>query len=212
MKENKNHWYDGIFYDKVIAPNQDKSFAIAKNIIAENSAVVDVGCGTGRFSFSVEDKVKLVDGVDLSGRNIAVAKSKLVDQNSGKINFYHADVNKFFESENRYYDYAVMSYVIHEIDEEFRVNILKTLSRHADKVILIDYLHPRPNNFWSGLNEVVEFIAGREHYSNFKSYLKSGGIKGLAEKSELNIVKEIKNLPSTSHIVVIEKPLQFDSK
>ena len=207
MKENKNHWYDGIFYDKVIAPNQDKSFAIVKNIIGENSAVVDVGCGTGRFSFSIVDKVKLVHGVDLSERNIAVAKSKLAERNSGKINFYHTDVNKFFKSENRHYNYAVMSYVIHEIDEELRVNILKTLSRYADKVILIDYLHPRPKTFWSGLNEVVEFVAGREHYSNFKSYLTGGGIKGLAKKSELNIVQEIQNLPSTSHIVVLEKPV-----
>jgi len=25
MDENKNHWYDGLFYDKFIAPNQDKA-------------------------------------------------------------------------------------------------------------------------------------------------------------------------------------------
>lgn len=23
MTENKNHWYDGWFYDRIIAPNQD---------------------------------------------------------------------------------------------------------------------------------------------------------------------------------------------
>ena len=37
MNENKNHWYDGIFYDKIIAPNQDKSFRIVKNILEKDS-------------------------------------------------------------------------------------------------------------------------------------------------------------------------------
>lgn len=32
--ENKNHWYDGLFYDKFIAPNQDKSYRIIKKIIS----------------------------------------------------------------------------------------------------------------------------------------------------------------------------------
>jgi hypothetical protein len=35
--------------------------------------------------------------------------------------------------------------------------------------------------------------------------LKHGGIKGLAEKNGLKIIKEIKNVPSTSHIVVLQK-------
>jgi hypothetical protein len=36
MKENKNHWYDGWFYDTFIAPNQDRLFSqIAKYILPE---------------------------------------------------------------------------------------------------------------------------------------------------------------------------------
>jgi len=200
MKENKNHWYDGIFYDVFIAPNQDKSFRLAKSIIKENSNVIDAGCGTGRFAFSVEDKVNKVDGVDLSERNIKVAMNKLIKNNSPKIKFYHSDIYRFFENGDKHYDYAIMSYVIHEVDE-----LLKTLSENADKVILIDYLHPRPSHYWSWLNEAVEFAAGKEHYTNFKSYLKNNGLRGLAERNGLKIIKEIKNTPSTSHIVVLEK-------
>jgi hypothetical protein len=98
-----------------------------------------------------------------------------------------------------------MSYVIHEVDEHLRNDILKTLSENADKVILIDYLHPRPKHYWSWLNEAVEFAAGKEHYTNFKSYIKNSGLRGLAEQNGLKIIKEIKNTPSTSHIVVLEK-------
>ncbi len=56
MNQNKNHWYDGWFYDIFIAPNQDLLFREIKAIIEPNSSVIDVGCGTGRFSFSVSDK------------------------------------------------------------------------------------------------------------------------------------------------------------
>ncbi len=205
MKENKNHWYDGLFYDIVIAPNQDKSFRLTKNIIEENSTVVDVGCGTGRFSFNFHDKVKLIDGIDLSETNINLAKRKLSKKNLSNINFFHSDVEKFFENGKHKYDYAVMSYVIHEIDEALRVNILRLLSNHVNKVILIDYLVPRPRNYWNWLNEAVEFVAGKEHYTNFKSYVKNGGIKGLAEAGGLKLISEIRNNPSTSHIVILEK-------
>ncbi|MBK7710882.1 MAG: hypothetical protein IPJ37_07995 [Bacteroidales bacterium] len=53
MTENKNHWYDGWFYDKIIAPNQDKLFGQIKNIIEQGSDIIDVGCGTGRPEFSL---------------------------------------------------------------------------------------------------------------------------------------------------------------
>lgn len=205
MKQNKDHWYDGLFYDVFIAPNQDKSFSIVKSIIKENSTVVDAGCGTGRFSFSIEDKVGKIDGVDFSERNINLAKKKLAKINSPKINFFHADLNSFFANENRHYDYAVMSYVIHEIDESNRIEILKTLAENSGIVILVDYLVPRPSTYWSYINEAVEFIAGKEHYRNFKSYVKNGGIKGLTDQSGLKIIKEVKNLPSTSHIAILEK-------
>lgn len=70
MKENKNHWYDGLFYDRLIAPNQDRLFSQIKNLIKPNSKIIDVGCGTGRFSFSIHEKCESVLGIDLSKRNI----------------------------------------------------------------------------------------------------------------------------------------------
>ncbi len=70
MVNNKNHWYDGKFYDILIAPNQDRAFNIAINLIKEQSSVIDVGCGTGRLSFQLKDRCKVVDGIDLSERNI----------------------------------------------------------------------------------------------------------------------------------------------
>ncbi|MCJ7553542.1 MAG: class I SAM-dependent methyltransferase [Ignavibacteriaceae bacterium] len=205
MPGNKNHWYDGIFYDVVIAPNQDKSFSHVKNIIEPNSTLIDVGCGTGRLAFQIADKCRKVDALDLSKRNIDLANKKLAKNSKNNIQFIHADVLNHLNGTNQKYDYAVLSYVIHEIDESLREQILKELSKAAEKIIVIDYLAPRTKGMWSLLNEIIEYVAGREHYSNFKTFIAGNGIKGLSKRTGLKIVNEIKDNPATSHLVVLEK-------
>lgn len=204
MTQNKNHWYDGWFYDEFIAPNQDRLFSLIKNIIEPNTSILDVGCGTGRFSFTVADKTKSVLGIDLSTRNIEKAKSNLVKNPNEKISFTHTTISDLI-AQNFHFHYAVMTYVIHEVNEEERVKLLQDISNVADKIIIGDYLVPKPNGFWSVLNEVVEFAAGSEHYRNYKNYVHNGGLQDLANKAELKIIKEIKNKPSTSHLVVLTK-------
>jgi demethylmenaquinone methyltransferase/2-methoxy-6-polyprenyl-1,4-benzoquinol methylase len=204
MEKNKNHWYDGFFYDFFIAPNQDKSYRLVKAIIKDNSRVLDAGCGTGRFSFSIADKVNKIDGVDLSIKNIKLAEKKLSRIKNENISFYHSSIEEFFKDGNRHYDYTLLSYVIHEIDVSLRNKVLNTLSEYSDNIIIVDYLAPRPSNYWSWINEAVEFAAGKEHYRNFKSYIKNGGIRSLAEESRLPIIKEIKNIPTTSHIAILK--------
>ena len=54
-------------------------------------------------------------------------------------------------------------------------------------------------------SEVIEFIAGAEHYRNYKSYMANGGITYLANKAGLKIISEIKNQASTSQIAILVK-------
>ena len=203
--QNKTHWYDGWFYDTFIAPNQDRLFGQIKDLIEPNSNIIDVGCGTGRFSFSVSDKCKSVFGIDLSTRNIERANLILSQNPNDKITFQNKSVNEIIAEGKEQFDYAVMTYVIHEVDEEKRVNLLKETAQVADKIIIGDYLVPKPKGFWSGLNEIVEFVAGSEHYRNYKNYSANGGIYYLANKAGFKIANEIKNQPSTSHLVMLMK-------
>ena len=205
MAENIKHWYDGWFYDSFIAPNQDKLFGQIKRIMAPNKNVIDIGCGTGRFSFYVSDKANSVLGIDLSKKNIKWANQSLANNKNNKLSFQHKSVNEIKLAGKEHFDYAVMTYVIHEVDINERVNLLNEISEIADKIIIGDYLANRSTGFWSILNEVVEFAAGKDHYRNYKSYSAENGIIGLAEKANLKIVKEIKNTPYTSHIAMLEK-------
>jgi len=205
MNDNKDHWYDGLFYDYFIAPNQDKAFRLLKNLINNDSSVIDVGCGTGRLAFQLKDICSRVDGVDLSFRNITVARNKLNQTKSANIQFHHSDAEKFLKENNNNYDYAVMSYVIHEMDESLRVNVLNSLAGYLNKIIIVDYLAPKPQGFIKYLNEAVEFLAGSDHYNNYKTYIKNGGIGFLVAEGGFKIIKEIKNTPKSSHIAVLQK-------
>lgn len=204
MTHNKDHWYDGWFYDKFIAPNQDRMFSEIKNVIQSNSKVIDVGCGTGRFSFFVADKVNEVVGIDLSIKNITTANQTLSVKTNSKISFQHTNLSKLI-SQNLHFDYAVMTYVIHEVNPDQRIKLFDQMAQIADKIIIGDYLVPVNKGFWSVLNEVVEFLAGKEHYNNFKNFVANKGLSGLVDKAGMQIVAELKNVPSTSQVLVLTK-------
>jgi 2-polyprenyl-3-methyl-5-hydroxy-6-metoxy-1,4-benzoquinol methylase len=200
-----NHWYDGWFYDYFIAPNQDKAFAIIKEMIPAGARVLDAGCGTGRFCFQMNDKCGKIDGVDASEKNINTANKNYDEKFHTKIKFHNKDIKSFLEEGNNYYDYAILSYVIHEIDKDKRNNVLMLLAAYAKEIIIVDYISPHPKTYNGIINRVVEYLAGKIHYRNFKSYLKNEGLFGLSKMSGLKIVKEIKNNPATTHIAVFEK-------
>ena len=205
MAKNKNHWYDGWFYDLVIAPNQDKLFEQVKNLIEPGSRVIDIGCGTGRLDFALAGKCKSVLGIDLSERNIERANLRLLQNPNETISFFHSNVREIAGKGQSHFDYAILTYVIHEVDEEERITLLNEIAQVADKIIIGDYLVPKPKGFGGFFSEVIEFIAGSDHYRNYKSYMGKGGIYYLANKSGLKIINEISNLTVTNHIVILAK-------
>lgn len=205
MPQNKSHWYDGWFYDKFIAPNQDRLFSQIKEYISEDSTVIDIGCGTGRFSFFAHDKCSYVLGIDLSKKNIRNAVGKLNSNPNRKIEFRHSSIAEVKSEIIKKFDYALLTYVIHEVDEQERVKLLEEIYEITDKIIIGEYLVPRPKGFWSTLNEIVEFAAGMDHYRNFRSFVRNGGVRNLAELTGSEIIFEKANQPLTSQLVVLRK-------
>jgi 2-polyprenyl-3-methyl-5-hydroxy-6-metoxy-1,4-benzoquinol methylase len=200
--KDKRHWYDGKFYDKLIAPNQDKLFDKIYELVESNCTVLDVGCGTGRLSFRLADKCKKIVGLDLSQKNISVASSNLKLNPNNNLTFIHGDISSVNNSDSNKFDYAVITYVLHEMSVKERIKTLNNLKSIADCIIIGDYLTPTPKNLWGGINIFAEYIAGKDHFNNFKSYIENGGIKYLLDLANLKIKKEIKNSPKTSHLII----------
>ncbi len=199
---DKKHWYDGIFYDKIIAPNQDKMFSIIKNFIQEGSSVIDVGCGTGRLCFQLSEKCTRVTGVDLSSKNIFVANKILNEKKISNVDFIHTDASDITRQISRKYDYSVITYAFHEMPPGVRTDVIKELKAISDKIIIGEYAVQKKSKFWNIVNEAVEFSAGKDHYKNYKLFLQSGGVYSLVQQNGLRIISEVINEPITSHIVL----------
>ena len=204
MTENKHHWYDGWVYDKIIAPNQDRLFGQINELVESGSNVIDVGCGTGRLAFTIKGKCDSILGIDLSRQNIERANMTLSNRPDDRVSFLHTNISEINKM-NKHFDYAILTYVIHEVDEGERIKLLNDIAGVADKIIIGDYLFPKPSGFGSFISEVIEFIAGTDHYRNFKSYMANGGINYLAGKAGLKIVAEQCYPAFNNHIVTISK-------
>lgn len=129
----------------------------------------------------------------------------LSQQPNEKVSFQHTNVSEIIKRGQSHFDFAILTYVIHEVHEEERIDLLTYIARIADKIIVGDYLVPRPYSFGSYCSEAIELMAGIEHYRNFKSYISDGGIHHLADKAGLKVITEITNHPLSNHIVVLGK-------
>ncbi|MBX2990255.1 MAG: class I SAM-dependent methyltransferase [Bacteroidetes bacterium] len=204
MASDKFHWYDGWFYDRWIAPHQDEMFARIREIIEPQSSVLDVGCGTGRLAFLLADTCDRVLGIDLSSRNVATARLVLSKHSRANVAFSHTTASELLSAKTDYFDYAVLTYVLHEVPIQERVQLLRDIAGLARTIIIGDYLVPQPAGLLSVFNEMVEFAAGRDHYRNYKAFTEHGGIGGIVSTLKFRVVKEIRNSPRNSHIVVLQ--------
>lgn len=198
------HWYDGVFYDLFIAPNQDRLFAVIRRVVAPGDRVLDVGCGTGRLVFQLAPRVALAHGIDPSRRNIQRAKRNWERRGKpGNVLFMHGTLSESPAAKS--YDVAVLSFVLHEIDSGDRAPLLSRVAGHARRVVLADFRVPRVPGVVNAGSEIVEFLAGREHYRGFRSFVRAGGLTALVTNTGLRIVRKVEGVPLPAEVMVVEK-------
>ncbi|MBN1924019.1 MAG: methyltransferase domain-containing protein [Nanoarchaeota archaeon] len=186
---DKKHWYDGLFYSLLIDSGGKALRDKISSFIREKSSVVDAACGTGALVFHLRSKCSRVAGVELSSKmHVFASKRNFYDN----VEFYHmssANLSKRFKREE--FDYAVISFALHEMSAEERVSVLKNMKFVAKNLIIVDFSSPLPDTLHSLMIKLVEFLAGKEHYTNHKDYMKQGGVKALLKKLGLRVKKEI---------------------
>jgi SAM-dependent methyltransferase len=202
-RQNKDHWYDGWFYDRFVAPNQDLLFRLVKHQISAGSTVLDVGCGTGRLSFALSDSCSAIMGIDLSRRNIDRAQARLSRDPHPNITFAHSSLDDLRRGTTLHFDYAVLTYVLHEVPASERPALLDNLGTAADRVLIGDYRVPLPGGVWTLLDHAVERLAGKEHFAGFRSFVENGGIAGEVARTRLTVAEEVRHAPRTSQLVEV---------
>jgi len=178
--KNIANWYDRIF-----EPLNSGLRNIGMKMYPAKTGmdVLDIGCGTGAHLKLYQKENCNIYGIDLSATMLKVARNKLgkvADLKLGNaIDTGFAD-NKF--------DIVLSSTVLHEMSQKVRVNVLKEAKRilkNEGRIILIDF-HPGPLHGFKGIYSKIiitisELLAGREHYKNYRHFMKNDGLQNLIE-------------------------------
>lgn len=191
LNNDKKHWYDGKLYNYLIDPGTENTRRIISSLIEKDSRVIDIGCGTGSLAFFLSQKCRYVLGVELSRRMVDYANSMREEKNISNVKFLNGDAGRISELTKERFDYAVFSLSLHEMKSDTRAKALEEIKRVADKLIIYDYLVKEKTSFQGILNSIIEFIAGRDHFENYKTFLKENGIFGLLENGGFKIEKTI---------------------
>lgn len=192
----------GIFYSNVIDPILKPMRKRINPHILRTDVVIDIACGTGAQVFEMAQKAKYVLGVDLSESMINYALKKRNKKNSSAIDFKLADATQLSEINDKQFSVASMSLALHQFNPDLHAQIINEMKRVAEKIILIDYNIPLPQNFYGFGSKTAEFFAGKEHHSNFKKYSKLGGLIPILENNGIKITHSKVFAYGSFHLVI----------
>lgn len=168
------HWYD-----IVISPLLSGLTKRVAAQIPEGTSVLEVGCGTGELASTLKQKrLTTYVGVDLNSTMIKVARSK---EHPLHFNFI---ANDFLSIHlNKEFDYAIFPMVIHSVNPILAKQLIEKAFALSKYVVFADYIVPQPKNLKGLLVSIIERLAGKEHFNNFKCFKKLGGCEYYIENT-----------------------------
>lgn len=155
-------------------------------LVKPGDQVIDIACGHGTLSLEMARKVRTVAGIDLSGVAIAAARRTARRRGIDNVSFVKADAADLSAYSDKTFDLAVTTMAIHQFNSTLTVEVLLEMKRVARNIIIADYNHAMRRHWGSHLVIIIERIAGREHYRNFRYFMQQGGISYFAQQSGLH--------------------------
>lgn len=108
----------------------------------ENKVIIDLGCGTGRFSFLFEQfKPERIIGIDISDEMIKIAEGIAKEKNS-RVTFIKSDIENLSSIQSNNIDFVFSSTVLHYIKN------LETITKEIYRVLkpkgtcILSVIHP----------------------------------------------------------------------
>ena len=175
----KEYEYSAKFYDPIlfpfIRPIRNKVIALVKQY--HYGSILDVCCGTG-------DQLKLLKlhGFDGEGIDLSDAMLSVAGKGEHKANCIHQDATQM-HYEDAKFDLAMTAFSLHEKSHASARKIVEEMVRVTSEggdILIVDYeLSEKTSTLSKMLIYFIEWLAGGEHYRNFKAYLKKGGLPEL---------------------------------
>lgn len=97
--------------------------------VSPNDSVLDIGCGNGACINTVSKKVNKAVGIDISGKNIKLAKKRFSNSN---LQYIIGDAISYEFKEN--FDVIILSNVLEHIEK--RIEFLKKIKKLAPRILI----------------------------------------------------------------------------
>ncbi len=178
-------------YDPLLNPFLKEIRAAVRDLVEEYGfeTILDVCCGTGIQLKALEEKGYRPMGVDISDGMLAVAMrgqspTRCMKQDAARLGF-----------RDRSFDLVMVSLAIHDkdlktagmiIDEMFRV------VKSGGHLLFVDYdFSPMTKIHARKVITFIEWLAGGDHYRNFREYNSLGGIEAFLRDRTVYLEKKL---------------------
>ena len=155
--------------------------------------VLDVGCGTGILAAMIQERTDIVVGIDQSVAMLAAGRGKHPAGSVGKA------ARPFFIQGNAAYppfvpgsfDALLYALMLHETMADAD-SLLDAGFALAPLALILEWRMPERNLdlLCASWVHIIERLAGREHYRQFRAFMKNGGVRGLARRVGAHVLEE----------------------
>ena len=185
------------FYNFIALPLTGVRSKVADLVDEEDKIkILDVCTGTGTQAFAFAKKGYEVVGIDLSEEMLRVAKKKNKYEN---ISFMVADATKMpFEKD--YFDFACISFGLHDMPYEVRHHVLEEMRRVSEKIIVVDYHIPK-NRLHRWLHVSFTSLYESKYYRDFVKR----DLEELFREHGLKVIQEAYGLVDFVGILLCER-------
>ncbi len=185
----QEYQYSAKFYDPLLAPFirpiRHRIITLIKHY--RYKSILDVCCGTG-------DQLKLLKehGFDAEGIDISDAMLSVAKRGKHKADCKNQDATDMDYKDTKF-DLTMTAFALHEKSHISARKIVKEMLRVTSEtgdILIVDYeLSDKTSTLSKKLIYLIEWIAGGEHYQNFKDYIGKGGLPALLSNTSLTEVK-----------------------
>jgi len=170
------HWYDNEYDEWERLERHKIEFDITKRyldeyIIGENLEIFDIGSGPGRYSIYLAEKGHKVSLLDLSKRNIEVAKKKSREKNITLEAYIHGNALELEQHEQKYDVILLMGPLYHLIQEADRKAAVKGALRllKPNGIIIASFI-----SNYAPIQDYLKGVYPIESVDELLGYLKDG--------------------------------------
>ena len=129
--------------------------------LTQYESVADLGCGNGALCFAFQQFGLRASGVDGLASMTAMAKHNLKDTD---VRIVQANILEL-PFEDKSFDIAISSYVVHGMNREERQRLYREMSRIARHAVIFHDYNQTRNIF----TNIVEWIEGGDYFDFIKS-------------------------------------------